>query len=497
MARRWLPLLLVTIVLLLSACSEQPTDIMPSTIYCVTTTEGDGYILLDRTPDHQWQGNYYLSKGGLTAVQRKVRLETGRQLALADDEGRTIPILDYSPYRAPAFKDYPDTWGYRDSAYAVTEQHDVVYGRATGYWTSYPDTGDNFMDIFDAKWPQLQQGQQEQPLTMDLYLPDDGQTALRPLLVLIHGGGFFCGDKTDMGFPEWARHFAAKGYVVASVNYRLGFLPTPAAVQQAGHRAMQDVDAAIRYIIHQQRYAADPRRVFVAGASAGAITALNIAFMDDEDIPACAAADGGRHAVSAGLTEPYAVRAVGNMWGAVSDPLILDNAPTAVISFHSTGDPVVPYGKGHPFECFWLKVNRVLFPPMYGSRQISHRLGHRRSVLRSYNLPGRHTLHVDTDECGTKVLNSHFREIETAMRDFFSAHMLPAPIVARHADRSPSFFVSSPDADSVSWRAEGGVVLSQTGCRADILLFPDAPSHAVTVCGKYKSGLTFRHQWNF
>ena len=89
-------------------------------------------------------------------------------------------------------------------------------------------------------------------LTMDVYLPKDTKASLRPLLVLIHGGAFYNGDKTDKGFPLWAKYFAGMGYVVASVNYRLGFRLNTAAVERAGFRAVQDVDAAIRYLIHNK-----------------------------------------------------------------------------------------------------------------------------------------------------------------------------------------------------------------------------------------------------
>lgn len=486
---------LVFASVLFVACDKKEVDIVSGLLYAVTTTEGDGFVLLENTSDDRWTGTYYLSGGQLMAVKRSVDLEIGKDLVLVDETGKEIPIIKYSRYVEPEFKDYQETWSYRDSTYSVSVKEDVVYGNSQGYWVSYPDSGGTYQEIFDAKKQELEQGKKELELTMDVYLPDDGKQTTRPLLVLIHGGAFFNGDKTDLGFPEWARDFASMGYVVASVNYRLGFRKNLASVKRAGFRSVQDVDAAIRYLIHNKDiYAVDPDRIFVAGTSAGGITALNVAFMRNENIPSEARDEGDIKAENPEINEPYHIRAVGNMWGAVNDLSILNNASASVISFHSSGDPIVPFGKGHPFESVFL--NWLFFPTMYGSEQIAQYLGSQRSSLKRYDLPERHTLHIDKDENGGIALNSRFLEIETSMRDFFSDVMLSSPVVMKHSDNSQVFQISSSDLDSVYWQVKGGVILEQKDCRAEVLMFPDASSHSVIVCGQYKSGLTFRHQWN-
>ena len=329
--------------------------------------------------------------------------------------------------------------------------------------------------------------------------------ASRPLLVLIHQGAFFNGDKRDIGFPEMARYFAGRGYVVASVNYRLGFelhlLEWSTPVDKAGIRAVQDVDAAIRYITHHRdTFAVDSSRVFVAGASAGGITALNVAFMRDKDIPSGAKEEGPISSISPEYQVSYTIRAVGNMWGAVNDLSILNNNDTtSIISFHSTTDPVVPYGDGHPFEKLKI-LNLVLFPNMYGSERISNYLGPVRTTLKSYadsSALERHSLHVERerDENGNYILSPRFYEMESALCDYFSGVMLPNPVVPAHTDRSQVFQVMSPDIESVYWQVQGGVILRHNGCIAEVLLFSDVPFHSITVCGKYKSGLTYRHSW--
>lgn len=93
---------------------------------------------------------------------------------------------------------------------------------------------------------------------LDLYLPDKAEGRL-PLVVWIHGGGWELGSKD--GCP--LMYLASKGYVVASINYRLS--------QHAVFPAqIEDCKAAIRWLrANADKYHIDPERVGVAGGSAG------------------------------------------------------------------------------------------------------------------------------------------------------------------------------------------------------------------------------------
>lgn len=150
-------------------------------------------------------------------------------------------------------------------------------------------------------------------LTLDLYKPLGNTDAARPLLVLVHGGSWLAGCKNDgnSGVVGLARAFARRGYVVASVNYRLGFqkaayVPTPAGppvwpasylslyeadtleVVRALYRAQQDVKGAIRWL--KARADIDSTcagKTFVGGESAGGFNALAVGFLDrPEEKPA-------------------------------------------------------------------------------------------------------------------------------------------------------------------------------------------------------------------
>jgi len=106
-------------------------------------------------------------------------------------------------------------------------------------------------------------------LTLDLYTPGGNTHGARaPLIVYVHGGAWVNGTprgRTAVGgsWPAVLAALASRGYVVASVSYRLdGEAHFPAAIQ--------DVKAAIRFLrSHAERYGIDPKRAAIWGASAG------------------------------------------------------------------------------------------------------------------------------------------------------------------------------------------------------------------------------------
>lgn len=98
--------------------------------------------------------------------------------------------------------------------------------------------------------------------TLDLLLPASAQLPL-PLVVRIHGGGFSGGDKAGEETGTAANAILAKGYALASVNYRL----SGQALFPAG---AQDVKAAVRWLrAHAAQYGLDTDRFACWGESAG------------------------------------------------------------------------------------------------------------------------------------------------------------------------------------------------------------------------------------
>jgi acetyl esterase/lipase len=110
------------------------------------------------------------------------------------------------------------------------------------------------------------------PLRLDLYR-ETGVNAARPLVVVVHGGGWAnANPRVGAGFkdfPSVLAYLAQRGYVVASIEYRLsGEAPFPAQVE--------DLETALGLLrAGATRFGIDPARVGLWGLSAGAqITAL-------------------------------------------------------------------------------------------------------------------------------------------------------------------------------------------------------------------------------
>jgi len=105
------------------------------------------------------------------------------------------------------------------------------------------------------------------PLILDLYLAPGDPKRAHPLVIFVHGGGWQSGHTRNSGaFADWPgvlASLAARGYVVASVEYRLsGEAHFPAAIQ--------DVKSAIRWLrTHATEYGIDPERAAIWGGSAG------------------------------------------------------------------------------------------------------------------------------------------------------------------------------------------------------------------------------------
>jgi acetyl esterase/lipase len=107
------------------------------------------------------------------------------------------------------------------------------------------------------------------PLTLDVYLAPKSRAAAgnSPLVLYIHGGGWANGHSRQSGaFDDWPgvlASLAARGYVVASLNYRL-------SAEAAFPAAIQDVKSAIRFLrAHATEYGIDPSKAIVWGGSAG------------------------------------------------------------------------------------------------------------------------------------------------------------------------------------------------------------------------------------
>jgi acetyl esterase/lipase len=221
--------------------------------------------------------------------------------------------------------------------------HNVEYGVATQFFTG-----------------------QNVSLLLDVFMPDTtiDPTMHRPLVVLIHGGGFMAGNKIEM--HNECAGFAQRGYVAISIGYRLGwncdnvlcFNCYGSNLQKAMYHATQDALASLRYIHqHAATWHADPNVLFLGGESAGSITALLAAHWTQEAANAWLPVGyseiaGGLNSSGNSWTQYPTIRGMINHCGAVPSTAILsEQNPVPMISFHDSNDCVVPYGNGPLISC--------------------------------------------------------------------------------------------------------------------------------------------------
>ena len=481
----------------------------------------DIVVVFDQVTDGNVKGHYYIDTEALivdpVVFSSQVKRNGRGSLKHGDEEGKIkISVGDGSLQGKCGSSDFvlrpyvEDTASfhsfYLEPMYKVFEEQDRVYAHdVSGYWSSYPETREKFSAIYLRKISELAFSR-DLDLDMDLYYPKTPATISRPLLVLIHGGAFYNGDKRSVGFPEMGYYFAKRGYVVASINYRLGYRPSGKSIDRAGYRAVQDAHAAVRYLIScADEFQIDTDNIFIAGTSAGAITALNLAFMREETRPEAShkvtwGPDlGPIGSVNPDMDIPFKIKAVVDMWGAVHDlSMLASSKQTAVLSFHGDQDPIVPYGFGYPFHDMLDSHVEDVFRPMYGSAAITEKMdamGMRCELHTSYG--GGHSLHVDEDE----NLTAYFKEtILPNMTRFLCEELVGGVMVKLIQNETDERWFEADGVDNVAelhWQVDGGVVVGRHGDnQVKVMLFADAPKHSVTVGGKYENGVEYCDTWD-
>lgn len=319
---------------------------------------------------------------------------------------------------------------YTTPKYGVSVERNVVYAQAMGYRKDAPEDSKNALPI------SVCQGKMEPlDLDMDIYIPAGDNSAKRPLLLMMHGGSFFIGNKDEKGQVAWCQYFASLGYVAACINYRMGFNLGKKSYCKAEDRAVEDAGSALEYLLGRDDLHIDAEHIFAAGTSAGAIVAMRLAFHPDVgntreeavgnttgDTAGGAAGDAaGRSTGDAAGRKHPRIRAVGNFWGSVRDLSVLENASTPILSFQATGDPIMPYGGGYPFKKFNWGPTRLFAPYMYGTKAVHDRaleLGIR-AEHHPYPL-AKHRLHMDREGNFTPF----FYEIRDHMASFFAEELV-------------------------------------------------------------------------
>jgi acetyl esterase/lipase len=173
------------------------------------------------------------------------------------------------------------------------------------------------------------------PLAMDVYRPSSRAKRPWPVVVLVHGGAFVEGTRTDPNIVRIARGLAARGILAASIDYRVRpdgpvpsarVAPLTAAMAKIGLgaaivAAVDDTLTAVDYVkAHARTLGVDAKRLALIGSSAGGITVDQVAYALDDY----------------GIAGPE-VRFVGGLWGGFLVPNPAAGEPPA--NMLAAGDP--------------------------------------------------------------------------------------------------------------------------------------------------------------
>lgn len=273
-------------------------------------------------------------------------------------------------------------------------------------------------------------------LHMDVYTPtctDTTAVSRWPLLLFVHGGAFIAGSKEDASIQQLCKDFAKRGYVTASVQYRLGFVSDEVAWNcnlanysclfatdtaewiRAYYRGVQDTKGALRYLVNRyDTYQIDTANVFVAGESAGSFIAMGVGLLDVDserppetfalsDVPLpnanTVACEHNLGQVFTGtIAQPdlggidgdieptninYTIKGIGNIFGGMFTDILANTAPgatkPAIYSFHQPCDLIVSIDSSRIFwGLSWCMTNGygcfgiANTPKAYGSRVINN-----------------------------------------------------------------------------------------------------------------------------
>jgi hypothetical protein len=196
------------------------------------------------------------------------------------------------------------------------------------------------------------------------------------------------GSRNDSATVEICKRFARRGYVVANIDYRLGWNPLGSNVDirrgtllSAVYHALQDAKACVRYFRKDAAttnvFKIDPNKIILGGQGSGGYIAVNYASLDDPaeitlpkfisnvtdltygffagqpyvQMSVWGDYDGfGGNASfnnpNNSVGYPNNIQFVFNMGGALGDSSWLEAGDAPTVAFHVVSDPFAPYGNG-------------------------------------------------------------------------------------------------------------------------------------------------------
>ena len=207
----------------------------------------------------------------------------------------------------------------------------------------------------------------EKPMTLDLYTPKGDSEKKRAAVIVAHGGAMVAGAKDDMDQHSvtYCDSLAARGFVTASIEYRLGvsisgpltnMVVDSMDFARSVYRGTQDINAAVRYMRkNADELGIDPNKIYLLGNSSGAILSIeNIYASEEKDFPTYLNRDGIPDLGTLNLYGEQGVDHHANagvfLWGAIHDPKIIGKNKTPVFLAHGSDDGTVLFKTGRPLK---------------------------------------------------------------------------------------------------------------------------------------------------
>ena len=194
-------------------------------------------------------------------------------------------------------------------------------------------------------------------LFLDFSEPYGDSLETRPLIILMHGGGFIQGKREWM--KELSQLFPLYGYSCANISYRLydgkDFPLSNEDFFKSFLLAREDLVSAVDFFVNHASgidpYHTDINNIFIAGASAGGIGALhaiplNIRKSSNPDIEKISKTIEGDISMNQTRGPLVAVRGILSFAGAVFDTTWITSDYPDVFSVHGTSDNIVPFSEG-------------------------------------------------------------------------------------------------------------------------------------------------------
>lgn len=186
---------------------------------------------------------------------------------------------------------------------------------------------------------------------LDLFLPKlESSNKLLPVFLFIHGGGFTGGDKS--GNNTLCGKIASQGFAVVSINYRLhlkykgvkgsycssnmskglpennSFHPV---LNEAIASASEDAIEAIRWVKdNAEKYHFNVNQLAIGGGSAGAMTALHVAYVSNQKV--------------------LPIKAVVDFFGGLENAKSVTNNKIPVLIYHGDQDELISVQYAYALE---------------------------------------------------------------------------------------------------------------------------------------------------